>query len=218
MKKVLIAGASGMVGTIILNESLKSDKVRKVVSLVRRPSGLNDSKLLEVLVEGFTDFSQHQDAFENVDAAHFCIGVYTGAVPDDQFKKITVDYAVKFAEALKNNSPNANICLLSGTGADRQEKSRTAFAKYKGMAENAISAMDMNFHAFRPAYIYPVEKRKEPNAMYSITRALYPLIKLFGKNSSIKSTELGQAMFKAGIEGASEEVMENKEILQFLEG
>lgn len=213
MKTVLIAGASGMVGKLILQECLSSNQVKKVFSLVRKSSGINHPKLQEIVVDNFSNFEGQQDAFKHIDAAFFCIGVYTGQVPKEQFKIITVDYAIAFAEALKKNSPKARLCLLSGAGADRTEKSRTAFAKFKGMAENKIALLGLNFHSFRPAYIYPVEPRKEPNLMYSISRSLYPMIKLFGTNMSIKSTELAQAMFKVGIAGANQEVFENKDIL-----
>ena len=214
MKRVLIAGATGMVGSLILEECLSSNQVEKVISLVRRESNQTHTKLREEVIADFSDYSVHQDLFKDIDAAFFCIGVYTGQVPDEEFKIITVDYAVSFAEALKQKSPAANICLLSGAGADRTEKSRTSFAKYKGMAENRISHLDMNFYIFRPGYIYPATPRKEPNIMYRISRLLYPLIKLFGSNASIKSTELAASMFKVGMEGAEKEILENRDILK----
>ncbi len=212
MKNVIIAGATGMVGSLILEKCLASDEVAQVVSMVRKKSSVDHPKLKNVIVTNFTDYSDHADMFKNIDAAYFCIGVYTGQVPDEAFREITVDYAVAFAEALKTNSPNANLCLLSGSGADRTEKSRTAFARYKGIAENKISAMDLPFYTFRPGYIYPVTPRKEPNFMYSLSRTLYPLIKLMGKNASIKSTELATAMFNVGMNGGEQEIFENRDI------
>ncbi len=206
-----------MVGSLILEECLSSNEIEKVVSLVRRKSNKSHPKLHEVIIDDFTDYSAQQALFNNIDAAFFCIGVYTGQVPDQEFKTITVDYAVSFGEALKNNSPDANLCLLSGAGADRTEKSKTAFARYKGIAENKISKLDLNFYAFRPAYIYPVTPRKEPNILYSISRAFYPLIKLFGKNASIRSSELAAAMFKVGMIGAEKEILENRDILEILD-
>ena len=217
MKNVLIAGASGMVGNLILRTCLSSNEVGKVISLVRRKSSMVHEKLQEIKISDFTNYSNHDSTFQNIDAAFFCIGVYTGKVPKQEFKLITVDYALAFAEALKNSSPNANICLLSGAGADRTEKSRTAFAKYKGIAENRISELTHKFFTFRPAYIYPVEPRKEPNLMYKLSRILYPVIKLLGKNASIKSTELANAMFKVGIHGGEQEIFENKDILEISE-
>lgn len=218
MKSVLIAGASGMIGNLILEECLSSDHITQVISLVRRNSKHSDQKLQEVIIDDFADYAAHQSSFQDIDAAFFCIGVYTGQVPDEAFKEITVDYAVSFAKALKDNSPHANLCLLSGAGADRTEKSRTAFARYKGMAENRINALGLNFYSFRPGYIYPVEPRREPNWMYRIMRALYPLIKLLGSNTSVKSTELATAMFTVGMDGADKEILENRDILEILNG
>jgi len=214
LKKVLIAGASGMVGNLILQECLTSDEVQEVISFVRKHSGQTHPKLREIPISDFNDYDEHQEYFRQIDAAYFCIGVYTGQVSKEAFKSITVDYAVTFAEALKKNSPNANLCLLSGAGADRTEKSKTAFARYKGMAENRISVLNLNFYSFRPAYIYPVTPRKEPNLMYTISRILYPVIKLFGNNASIQSSELAHAMFKIGMEGCDNEILENKDILE----
>lgn len=216
MKKVLIAGASGMIGQLILDQCLLSDQILEVTSLVRKKSGRSHSKLNELQITDFTDYSEQQNSFTNIDIAFFCIGVYTGQVPDNTFKEITVDYAVAFANALKENSPKATLCFLSGAGADRKEKSRMSFAKYKGIAENRLSDLGLGaFYSFRPSYIFPVTTRKEPNITYRISRTLYPIIKVFGKNSSIKSTELASAMFNVGLNGADQEVLENRDILNY---
>ncbi|UJH67350.1 NAD(P)H-binding protein [Allomuricauda sp. SCSIO 65647] len=215
MKKVIIAGASGMIGNLIVECCLASSEIAQVTSLVRKKTGDEHHKLKEVIIDDFGDYSAHADIFKQVDTAFFCIGVYTGQVPDAKFKEITVNYAVAFAEAVKVGNPNARLCLLSGAGADRTEKSRTSFARYKGMAENRISELGLKFHAFRPGYIYPVTPRKEPNVMYRMMRFLYPLIRLGGSSSSIKSTELATAMFRVGMNGADTEILENKAILSY---
>ena len=167
------------------------------------------------MISDFTDYTQTDIDFTDSDVVFFCIGVYTGAVDRDLFRAITVDYPVALAKAVHQLSPDATFCLLSGAGADRSEKSSTAFAKDKGIAENKLAEIGFSaFHTFRPAYIYPVVPRKEPNLMYRLSRTLYPLIKLFGDNSSIKSTELAKGMFTVGMEGHPVEVLENKDILQ----
>lgn len=215
--KVIIAGSTGMVGSLVLSHCLTDQSITEVVSLVRRKNtNPPHKKLTEVLITDFGDYSSQQSLFSGLTAAYFCIGVYTGQVSNDQFKVITLDYAVAFAQAVANESPQANVCLLSGAGADRTEKSRTAFAKFKGMAENRISAMEVSFYSFRPGYIYPVTPRDEPNLMYRISRALYPVIKLFGDNASIKSTELAQAIYSVGLRGANQEILENLDILKEL--
>jgi len=211
--RVLITGSTGMVGNLILKQCIASSKIKEVVTLVRKASSSErNSKVNEVVVSDFTDYSAHASAFQGIGAAFFCIGVYTGQVKDDEFKRITVDYAVSFGEKLKEESPSATICLLSGQGADRTETSKTSFARYKGMAENRISQMGLEFYSFRPGYIYPVTPRKEPNLLYRLSRGLYPILKVFIKNSSIKSTELAQAMFYVGFNGSEKEILENTDI------
>ena len=217
MKKVLITGATGMVGSLILDQCLSASEVSQIFVLGRRPLGVNHPKLSETIVSDFTDYSAQSDAFQDIDIAFFCIGVYTGQVSDAEFATITIDYAVAFAKALKQHSPQATLCFLSGAGADRTGKSNMAFAKYKGVAEREIAEMNLNaFYVFRPAYIYPVEKRKEPNIGYSIIRMLYPFIRLFGNNASIKSTELASGMVHAGLHGAKQEILENRDILELI--
>lgn len=202
-----------MVGGLVLSNCISSSEIENITTLVRKPtSAEQDSKVTELVVHDFTSYSNTASAFKNIDVAFFCIGVYTGQVNDDLFKKITVDYAVAFCKKLEAESPGATICLLSGAGADRTEKSRTAFARYKGMAENSISKMNLKFYTFRPAYIYPVTPRQEPNLMYRVTRALYPVLKVLFKNSSIESTALAQAMVHVGIHGADKEILENVDI------
>lgn len=156
-----------------------------------------------------------ENLFKNVDTAFFCIGAYTGQVSDDLFKKITLDYAVEFAKILEKNNPKATLCLLSAAGADRTEKSKSAFARYKGIAENQIAKLNLKFYSFRPAYIYPVEARKEPNLFYKILKVMHPLLKLFGNKYSIKSTELANAMFNVGMNGADKQILENQDILKY---
>jgi uncharacterized protein YbjT (DUF2867 family) len=213
--KAIITGSTGMVGELVLANCLNSDKISEIRSLVRKPTGKKHAKLTEIVIEDFEDYSMHHDLFRDIDVAFFCVGVYTGQVPDDKFKKITVNYAVEFGKALENDSPQATICLLSGAGADMTGKSKTPFAMYKGMAENKLAGMDLRFYSFRPAYIYPVTPRKEPNFGYKLIRVLYPLMKVFGEKYSIKSTELADAIFHVGLGGADKSILENKDILKY---
>lgn len=217
MKNIIITGASGMIGGLILDHCLESAEINQVTSLVRKPTGKQHPKLKEVVVKDFLSITDTDDFMKGQDVAFFCLGVYTGAAPRDLFRQITVDYPLIFAKALKSNNPESTFLLLSGAGADRTEKSRMMFAKDKGAAENGLDAMGFKaFYSFRPSYIYPVEKREEPNFSYRLMRSLYPLIKMTGENNSIKSTELAQAMFITGLKGAPKSILENKDILHRL--
>ena len=212
-KNVLITGATGMIGGLVLEHCLQSREVAQVTSLVRRATGTRHEKLNEVIIDDFLSLDENAPYLESVDVVYYCLGVYTGAVDRELFRMITVDYPDALAKALYRKSLDLTFCLLSGAGADRNEKSRMMFAMDKGIIENKLSKMGFkSFHAFRPGYIYPVTPRKEPNPGYRIWRALYPAIKLFGDNTSIKSTELASAMFRVGINGCDMEILENRDI------
>ncbi|MEZ4224800.1 MAG: NAD(P)H-binding protein [Polyangiaceae bacterium] len=221
MSNVILTGATGMVGTLVLQRCLASDAVAKVTTLGRRATGMEHPKLREVVHEDFLDLSACADAMEDQDIALFCLGAYTGSVSDAVFKRITTDYLVSFAHALHEHSPGAVFCFLSGSGADPSERSRMAFARYKGAAENALLATGFpRVHIFRPGYIYPVTKRSEPNFSYRLTRALYPMLRALGPKYSITSTQLADALVHAALHGTgnhSDPVLENRDIIALLD-
>lgn len=215
--RVIITGATGMIGGLILEHCLNSNTISEIVVLTRRPLEIKSDKINELIVDDFGDLSSLTDHFKNVDIAYYCIGAYSGTVSDDKFKLITYDLTVEFADRLYEASPSSTFTFLSGSGADSKAKSRVSFARYKGMAENHLKRLDFeNLFIFRPAYIFPVEQRQEPNSMYSLMRAIYPLIKLFGKGVSIKSTELAEAMFMAPFSHPELMILENKDIFRYL--
>jgi uncharacterized protein YbjT (DUF2867 family) len=134
----------------------------------------------------------------------FCLGTYTGSVPDGELRKITVDYTVEFARVLHGTSPEAAFAFLSGSGADPTGRSRIAFALYKGDAERALLAAGFpHVYLFRPAYIYPVQPRKEPNLMYRVLRGIYPVFRALFPNQVIRADDLGRAMLEVAVRGAS---------------
>jgi uncharacterized protein YbjT (DUF2867 family) len=150
------------------------------------------------------------------DAAVFCVGAYTGAVPDAELHKITVDYSVEFARVLRGSSRDAAFSFLSGSGADPTGQSRMAFARYKGEAENVLLASGfLRLYIFRPAYIYPVEPRKEPNLSYRLMRRIYPVFRALFPNQVIRADDLARAMVDvvtAGTGAAPSQVFENRDI------
>ena len=203
-----------MVGGHVLDLCLSNELITEIVNLVRRPTGKQHPKLKEIILQDFLDYSSIEDQFTGTDIVLCCMGVYTGTVSKEVFRKVTVDYPVALANTIFKYAPEATFCYLSGAGADRSEKSRTLFARQKGIAENTLAQIGFkSFHTFRPGYIYPSIKRKEPNLGYSISRALYPVIKLFGPKFSITSKQLAQGMFNVGLNSCELEVLENKDIL-----
>jgi nucleoside-diphosphate-sugar epimerase len=219
MKRVLITGTNGMIGQLILDLCLQRTDVANVTSITRKPLGITHPKLQEVIHTDFLDLSPIRDQFRNQDCCFYCIGVYTGTVPREEFRKITVDYTRAFAETLKQMSPEATFCFLSGQGADRTEKSKLMFAQDKGIAENLLERLAFKqLSVFRPGYIYPVKPRKEPNFFYRLSRILYkPFLSKVYPNIGLTSVQLATAMVKIGLEGATQQVYENKEIRQVVQ-
>ena len=176
--RIVIVGATGMVGGYALRDALDDPSVGVVTVIGRRKLGLSHPKLQEVVHNDFADCSALAKPLSGQDAAVFCLGVYTGAVPDDEFRKITVDYTIEFARVLRASSPGAAFSFLSGMGADQTGRSRVPFARYKGEAERALLAAGFpRLYIFRPAYIYPVKPRLEPNLSYRLLRAIYPVFR-----------------------------------------
>jgi uncharacterized protein YbjT (DUF2867 family) len=214
--RLVIVGATGMVGGYALRLALDLPDVERVTSISRRKTGISHPKLNEVLHQDFSDCSELAQTLAGQDAAVFCLGTYTGAVTDAEMRTITVDYTVEFARVFRRSSPDASFSFLSGSGADPTGRSRLAFARYKGEAEKALLGSGFpRLYIFRPAYIYPVEPRKEPNFSYRLLRSVYPVFQLLFPNLVIRADDLARSMVDIAIRtGARTEqvILENRDI------
>ena len=217
-KTVLITGATGMVGSLVLKNALASKYISKVIVYGRSSVDFEHEKMQEFLSPVFTQFPvSFLKELPSIDHVLFCVGVYTGVVKRDIFRQITVDYPVELAKQHLLANPKGCFSLLSGQGADRSERSRIMFAKDKGQAENTLSELyNGSFFTFRPGYIYPVEKRVEPNFSYWISRLVYPLFKALGPKFSITSHQLAKGILKSAMLLPPKEILENQEILIYL--
>jgi uncharacterized protein YbjT (DUF2867 family) len=215
-KRLVILGATGMVGGYALRYALKHPCVRFATAIARRKLDLSHPKLNQVVHQNFADCSALREVVSSHDAAIFCLGAYTGAVADAELRTITVDYTVEFARALHVSSPGAAFSFLSGSGADPSGRSRMPFARYKGEAENALLAAGFpHVYIFRPAYIYPVEPRKEPNFSYRLLRAICPAFRVLFPNQVIPADDLARAMVDVVVQktpGRESQVFENRDI------
>ena len=215
-KRLVLVGATGMVGGYALRYALENAAVGTVTAIVRRKLGISHPKLQEVLHRDFADCSSLSGVLSGQDAAVFCLGAYTAAVSDTELRRITVDYTIEFARVLRGTSPNAAFSFLSGSGADSTGRSRIAFARYKGEAENALLAAGFpHVYLFRPAYIYPVEPRKEPNFSYRLLRGTYPVFRLLFPNQVIRADDLAQTIVDVVVSETAQRggpVFENRDI------
>jgi len=215
-KHLVVVGATGMVGGYALRYALDHPDVGRVTAIGRRKLGISHPKLDEVLHRDFADCSPLVETLSGQHAVIFCLGTYTGSVSDAELRTITVDYTVEFARVLRGGSPDAAFSFLSGNGADPTGRSRMAFARYKGEAEKALLAAGFpHVYIFRPAYIYPVEPRTEPNFSYRLLRAIYPAFRLLFPNQVIPADDLAHAMVDVAVRETPEiggVVFENRDI------
>lgn len=194
-KRLVIVGATGMVGGYALRSALDNSAVRSVTSIGRRKLDISHRKLSQVVHANFADCSALAEPLTDQDAAIFCVGAYTGAVSDAELRKVTADYTIEFARVLRGSSPDAAFSFLSGSGADPSGRSRMAFARYKGQAENALFAAGFSrLYIFRPSYIYPVKPRNEPTLSYRLIRAIYPVFRVLFPNQVIRADDLARVM------------------------
>jgi uncharacterized protein YbjT (DUF2867 family) len=215
-KRLVIVGATGMVGGHALRYSLDDPNVGAVTAIGRRKVGISHPKLKEVLHPDFADCSALAVPLTDQDAAVFCLGTYTGVVTEAELRTITVDYTVEFARVLRSRSPDAAFSFLSGNGADPTGQSRFPYARYKGEAEKALLAAGFSrMYVFRPAYIYPVEPRKEPTFSYRLLRGIYPAFRALFPNQVVRADDLARVMVAAAVQGTPKlegPVFENRDI------
>jgi uncharacterized protein YbjT (DUF2867 family) len=215
-QRLVVVGATGMVGGYALRYALDHPDVGRVTAIGRRKLGISHPKLDEVLHRDFADCSPLAETLSGQHAVIFCLGTYTGSVSDAELRTITVDYPVEFARVLRGSSPDAAFSFLSGNGADTTGRSRMAFARYKGQAEKALLVAGFpHVYIFRPAYIYPVQPRQEPNFSYRLLRAIYPAFRLLFPNQVIPADDLARAMVDVAVRETPETgglVFENRDI------
>jgi len=206
--RVIVFGATGSAGGSVLRVCLGAPEVTEVRSVVRRPPSISHEKLRVVVHDDFTDYSKIRAAFEGVDACYFCLGVSSTRVRDEAtYRRITRDFAVAAANALRSASPSASFHFISGMGT--RADGRYMWARVKAEAERDLMAL-VGAVCYRPAAIDGV--RSESSATWY--GAFLPLAKLFAPFRSLYITgdDLGRAMLQATKEGLRGVVLENSEI------
>ena len=211
--RVLLLGATGMVGQGVLRECVAANDVTEVVAIVRAPLERVPAKLTEV---------QHRDFFNwsdvdlgGFDACFFCLGVTSLGKSEADYRHVTYDLTMSLAEALVKTSPQAVFVYVSGAGTNAQ--SRQMWARVKGTTENALMAMPFRgVYCFRPGYIQPLDGVKSKvgwyNAIYVGLSWAYPLLRRALPGIVTSSEAVGRAMLKMARDGWPHKVLDNKEI------
>lgn len=215
--KVILFGATGMVGQGALRECLLDPAVTSVVAVLRSSTGQRHDKLREVLHSDFTDFSAVADEFDGAKTCLFCLGVSSVGMAEADYRRITYDYTLAAARLFSERCPDGTFVYVSGAGTDSTERGRSMWARVKGQTENAVLALPATAYLTRPGIIQPTNGVRSKTRLY---RAAYvatgPLLSLLRKafpRLVITSEELGRAMVRIGRDGAPQSVLEMADLV-----
>ncbi|PST83511.1 epimerase [Pedobacter yulinensis] len=211
--KVIITGATGMVGEGVLHECLNSSHVKEVLVVNRRPCGVVHSKLQEVILDDFMHPEQISEQLSAYDTCFFCLGISSIGVDSATYYRLTYNLTVGFAEALLRHNPGMSITYVSGAGTSGLETSRLNWANVKGKTENALLAMNFaGAWMFRPGFLKPTPGLKHAHRFYKyIGWTFRPLRFLFPKRMNTLA-ELGQAMIYVSMNGFAKRILETGDI------
>ena len=214
--KILLVGASGMVGHGVLRECLAAADVSEVVALVRAPSGVSDPKLRECVLADFRGLGALASALRDLSACFYCAGVSSFRMAEADYAAITYDLTLYVAGVLVNWNPGLTLVYVSGAGTDSSERGRSMWARVKGRTENALLALPCSAYMFRPGIIRPVDgiTSKTPvyRVIYAVLAPLTPVLERVLPALVTNTRRVGRAMLTVARHGATKWILETRDI------
>jgi uncharacterized protein YbjT (DUF2867 family) len=219
--KVILFGATGMVGQGVLRECLLDDGVSEVLSVGRSCSGISDGKAKEILERDLYNLSGIEAQMHGYDACFFCLGVSAAGMKEEEYRRVTYDLTLGVAKTLVQLNPGMTFVYVSGAGTNAE--GRQMWAQVKGETENAL--LRLGFRAaymFRPGYIQPVHgvvsKTAWYRTLYAVLGPMYPLLRAVAGRYVLTTEELGRAMIRVVREGSPKRVLESADIVKLGRG
>jgi uncharacterized protein YbjT (DUF2867 family) len=215
--RVLLFGATGMIGLGVLRECLADPEVEAVLGVGRSTAGVRDPKLREIVQRELWDYSAIAEELTGWDACFFCLGVSSSSVSEAEYERITYGITMAAAEVLARLNPRMVFIYVSGAGTDSTEKGRLRWARVKGRTENAILRLPFReAYAFRPAGVQPVHGERSKTALYRMfyvaMAPLWPLLRRVLPGYIVTTAEIGRAMLYVVRHGAPKRVLESADI------
>jgi uncharacterized protein YbjT (DUF2867 family) len=219
--RVLLFGATGMVGQGVLRECLLAQDVDLVQAVGRTATGLRDAKLRELVHPNLFDARAMEERFAGFDACFFCLGVTSAGMAEDAYTQLTYTLTTEIAEMLARINPGMTFVYVSGSGSDSSEKGRSMWARVKGRTENALLRMPFRAaYMFRPGFIEPLHgiqsKTRSYRLFYSALRPLFTVLHRVFPNQVLTTEEIGWAMLIAARHGAPKSILEARDIRALL--
>src|ERR1700693_2399682 len=215
--RVLLFGASGMVGQGVLRECLLDSEVASVVTVVRRPTGRKRAKLTEGVHSDLATLATLEPQLTAFDACFFTAGVSALGMSEQEYTRVTFDMTLGVAKTLLRTSPDLTFVYVSGAGTDSSEKGRMMWARVKGRTENALLSLPFRAaYMFRPGAIMPLHGIRSStrwyNVVYAAIRPIYPLLRRVAPTMITTTEQLGRAMLAVARNGYATHVLEMADI------
>ncbi|MGA9118474.1 MAG: epimerase [Bacteroidota bacterium] len=211
--RVVIFGATGMVGEGVLSEALQHPAVEAVLVVGRRPCGVQHGKLKEILHNNFYDFSPISDELKGYNACFFCLGVSSVGMKEEEYHHISYDLTMAAASVLSRENSAMTFCYVSGAGTDSTEQGRIMWARVKGKTENHLGTLPFKaVYLFRPGFIKPMKGLRHAYKISIVLGMLYPVWKILLPKYVCTLEDVGLAMIQAATIGYSRKILENKDI------
>ncbi|GAA4974049.1 epimerase [Yinghuangia aomiensis] len=214
--RIIVFGATGMVGQGVLDACLRDDVVTGVLVVGRTPTGRSHPKLREVRHGDFADFTAVREQFAGYDGCFYCLGTSALGMSEADYRLVSYDFPLAAARALLAASPDAAFCYVSGTGTDPTGKSRMMWARVKGETENALLELSPRARMFRPGLITPLPgttaKTKVYTLLYRALTPLAPVLRRIAPRHITSSTDIGRAMIQTLRAGAPHRTLSSADI------
>src|SRR5947209_578872 len=215
--KIILFGATGMVGQGVLRECLLDDGVESVLAVGRSPTGQTHAKLRELDHRDFTDFSGIAAELTGYDATFFCLGISSLGMKEADYRRVTYDFTLAAARVLAQQNPGMTLIYVSGAGTDGTGKGKSMWARVKGETENALLKLPFKAaYMFRPGAIQPLHGITSKTRVYrlaiTVMKPLFPAMRALFPRSITTTEQVGRAMIAVARGGAEKTHLENQDI------
>jgi uncharacterized protein YbjT (DUF2867 family) len=211
--KVIITGATGMVGEGVLLECLQNENVSEILILNRKHFDLEHPKLKEIIVKDFMQLENIHDALKGYDACFFCAGISSVGLKEDAYRHITYDVTMNVAKTLSSINPSMTFIYVSGSGTDSSEKGKLMWARVKGKTENDLLKLPFKaVYNFRPGMMKSTQGQKNVKWGFKIMDAMYPMMNLLFPAFVSTLQEVAIAMIEVTLNKYSSAIIEVSDI------
>jgi len=215
--KVILFGATGIVGQGVLRECLLDPSIESVLAVVRSPTGQRHAKLREIIHDNFLDYSRIESQLAGYDACFFCLGVSSLGMSEERYRHLTYDITMAAATTLARLNPGMVFTYVTGRGTDSTEHGSLMWARIKGKTENDLLKLPFEAaYMFRPAGIQPLHGVRSKTAwVQALYVAIAPLLSLLHRvapNYMTTTEQIGRAMIRVARDGYPKPVLESEDI------